>query len=51
MIKSGNLPSFLNSFQKNRIIELYKKGNQWDAIRKLQGLIDAQNTKPGKSLL
>lgn len=51
MIKSGNLPSFLNSFQKNRIIELYNAGKTFDAVRKLQGLIEGQNVKPGKSLL
>lgn len=51
MLQSGNLPSYLNSFQKQRIIELYKNGNQWDAIRKLQGLIEEQMTKPGKTLL
>lgn len=51
MIQSGNLPSFLNSFQRNRIIELYKSGDTFGAVRKLQGLIEQQNTKPGKSLL
>lgn len=46
MIESGNLPSFLNSFQKDRIKELYNSGKQWDAVRKLMGLIEGQNTKP-----
>lgn len=46
MIQSGNLPSFLNSFQKNRIIELYKSGKTFDSIRKLQALVDEQNSKP-----
>lgn len=46
MIQSGNLPSFLNSFQKNRISELYKSGKTFDSIRKLQSLIDEQNNKP-----
>lgn len=51
MVQSGNLPSFLNSFQKDRIIQLYKEGKTFDSIRKLQSLIDAQMTKPGKTTL
>lgn len=46
IIQSGDFPSFLNSFQRDRIKELYSKGKTFDAIRKLQSLIDSQNSKP-----
>lgn len=46
MVQSGNLPSFLNSFQRDRIIQLYKEGKTFDSIRRLQSLIDEQNNKP-----
>jgi hypothetical protein len=51
MIKQENFPTFITPLYRERIKELYNRGNQFDAVRKLQGLIENQNTKSGKSLL
>lgn len=51
MIESGSLPNFLTSQQRDRIMELFHQGDTFGSIRKLQGLIEGQNVKPGKSLL
>lgn len=46
MIQSGDLPTFLTTNQRERIKELYASGEIFTAVRKLQGLIDAQGSKP-----
>lgn len=46
MIRNGDFPSYLQSKDKERIKELYEQGKTFDAVRKLQGLIDNQNSKP-----
>lgn len=50
MIQSGDLPAFLNSYQKARIKELYESGKIWDAIGILRIAIE-NNNKPSKTLL
>lgn len=51
MIETGNLPNFLTSQQRDRIMELFHQGDTFGSIRKLQGIIEGQNVKPGKTLL
>lgn len=51
MIQNGNLPSFLSQNERQRITELYNSGSTFDAIRKLKGIVEAQNEKPGKSFV
>lgn len=46
MLQDGSLPSFLTTNQRERLKSLYESGKTFDAVRKLQGLIDSQNSKP-----
>ncbi len=50
MIKTNNYPDFINLFNRDRINSLYEQGKTFDAIRKLQSLIESQNL-PKKTLL
>lgn len=51
MIKSNNFPTFVTPLYRERIKELYERGNQWDAVRKLQVLIERHNDGKDKTLL
>ncbi len=46
MIENGEFPSFLNSKDRERISELFKSGEQWSAVRKLQTIIESNGGKP-----
>ena len=50
MIRNGDFPSYLQTKDKERINELYNSGKTFDAVRKLQGIIDSQN-KPNRSFV
>lgn len=51
MIRSKTFPAFLEQKDKDRITELYEKGEQFNAVRKLKGIIENQSMRPGKTLL
>ncbi len=51
IIVSGNYPTSVNSFQQSRIKELYDEGKIWQAIRKLQGIIEKPVSKGDRTLL
>ncbi len=51
IIVSGNYPTSVNSFQQDRIKELYDDGKIWQAIRKLQGIIEKPVGKGDRTLL
>lgn len=50
IIKTGKYPEFINLFNIDRINSLYEQGKTWDAVRKLQALIENSNA-PKKTLL
>jgi hypothetical protein len=51
MIKNDNFPSFVTPLCRQRIKELYERGNTWDAVRNLKTLIDNHWDKRDKALL
>lgn len=51
MIREGNLPNFLSSNDRQRISDMYSAGKTFDAVRKLMGLVEAQNGRQGKSFV
>lgn len=51
IIVSGNYPASVNLFQQDRIKELYDSGKTWQAIRKLQSILEKPIGGKSKTLL